>query len=76
MNPMLQNFLSVSLPIMLTFVGTIWVATWTQNKRLDDIVRRLDAIEARLLGIETKLGDHGQKIAVLEERTSPLAKRG
>lgn len=75
MNPMLQQFLSVALPIMITFVAVIWFAQWSQNKRLDDIVARLAAIEARLVSIESKLADHGEKIARLEERSSPLARR-
>ena len=33
-------FVQVALPIMLTFV----VATWYQNKRVDDVNRRLDEL--------------------------------
>lgn len=42
---MLQNFLSVALPISITFIATIWIAAWSQNKRLDDIIARLTRIE-------------------------------
>jgi hypothetical protein len=70
MNPvMLQNFLSIALPIILTFIATIWLASWSQNKRLDDIVMRLTRIGAGLK-------EHGEKIAALDERTSMFGRRG
>lgn len=71
MNPMLQQFTSVALPIILAFA----IAAWLQNKRLDDIVRRLDAIEKRLAAIEARLSDLSERIVRLEERTSPVLKR-
>ncbi len=58
-------FVQVALPIMVTFVVTVILASITQNKRLDDIIKRLDRIEA-------KLEDHTTRIVRLEERTSPL----
>ncbi|MDQ6699385.1 MAG: hemolysin XhlA family protein [Acidobacteriota bacterium] len=63
------------MPIVITLI----VAAGNNNKRFDDMNRRfdgvekrLDRIEDRLERIETKLDDHGKRIAVLEERTSPL----
>jgi hypothetical protein len=47
MSPPAQQFLSVALPIMVTLVVSIWLASISQNKRLDDIVRRLERIEER-----------------------------
>ena len=64
MGSMLQNFLSVALPICITFIATIWIAAWAQNKRLDDIV-------ARLARIETKLENHQDRIVRLGERNPP-----
>jgi hypothetical protein len=83
MSPPLQQFLSVALPIMVTLVATVWLASWSQNKRFDDINRRfddlrsdmnrrLDEIVARLDRIELKLDNHEQRIVRLEERTSPI----
>jgi hypothetical protein len=47
MNPaMLQQFLSVALPIMVTLVATIWIAQWSQNKRFDDLNRRFDDLKS------------------------------
>jgi hypothetical protein len=46
-NPMLQQFTAVALPIILALAG----AAWLQNRRLDDII-------ARLARIELKLDDH------------------
>jgi hypothetical protein len=56
-----QPFIQIALPISVTFI----VASWSQNKRLDDIVQRLTRIEALLT-------DHGRRLTALEERTSPL----
>ena len=41
-SPPLQQFLSVALPIMVTLVATIWLASWSQNKRFEDINGRFD----------------------------------
>lgn len=60
MIPILQTqFAQITLPLMVTFVGSIWAATWLQNRRLDDIVRRLERIEG-------KLDNHAERIATLE----------
>jgi sensor domain CHASE-containing protein len=73
-----QPFFQVTLPLMVTFVATIWVASWAQNKRIEDlrdsINKRLDAIEARLGKIEARLENFAERIVRLEERTSPLAR--
>jgi len=61
-----QPFFQITLPLMVTFVGTVWAATWLQNKRLDDICRRLDAIETRLKAIEEKLAAFDHRITILE----------
>lgn len=47
-NPVLVQFVSVALPIMVTLVATIWIASWSQNKRFDDINRRFDDLRAEL----------------------------
>ena len=57
-----QPFFQITLPLMVTFIATIWAATWLQNKRLDDII-------ARLKRIEEKLDDHADRLARLEERS-------
>ncbi len=48
MSPPAQQFLSVALPIMVTLIVSIWLASISQNKRLDDIVRRLERMEGKL----------------------------
>jgi hypothetical protein len=65
MPPPAQQFLSVALPIMVTLVISIWLAPISQNKRLDDIVQRLERMEA-------KLDLHEERLVRVEERTSPL----
>ena len=54
-----QPFFQITLPLMTTFVAAIWFASWSQNKRLDDIV-------ARLTRIENLLADHDKRLTVLE----------
>jgi hypothetical protein len=61
-NPMLQSFLSTALPIVLA----VLFGTWANNKRLDDLARRLDRIETLLDAIREKLTEHGERIARLE----------
>ena len=86
-NPALQPFLTVSLPIMVTLITTISLSSWSQNKRFDnlkgdmnrrfddasrDTRNRFDDVIKRLDRIEIKLDNHEQRIVRLEERTSPL----
>jgi septal ring factor EnvC (AmiA/AmiB activator) len=44
MNPSLlqQPFFQVTIPLMVTFIATIWLAGWSQNKRIDEMAKRLD----------------------------------
>jgi hypothetical protein len=77
MNQLLQQpFFQVTLPLMFTFVGAIWIAQWSQNKRFDDLKenlnRSLAEIIKRLERIELKLDDHEKRLGTLEERTSPV----
>jgi hypothetical protein len=55
-------FLTTALPIMIT----LWITMTISNRRVDDIVKRLLAIEARLLAIETRLSALERKIEALE----------
>ena len=82
-NPALQQFVTVALPIMVTLVATIWIASWSQNKRFDDlrsdmaarfaeVNRRIDERVGRLDRIERKLDNQEARIVRLEERTSLL----
>jgi len=52
-------FFQITLPLMVTFVAAIWAASWSQNKRLDDIV-------ARLTRIENLLTEHDKRITAIE----------
>jgi len=65
MSPPARQLLSVALPIMVTLVVSIWLASISQNKRLDDIVRRLERMES-------KRDLHEERLVRVEERTSPL----
>lgn len=53
--------LQVTVPLVLAIFG----ASWLQNKRLDDIIRRLEVIEVILR-------EQAQRITRLEERIPPL----
>ena len=57
------EFLPV-LQITLPLLAGMYLASHSQNKRLDDIVRRLDSIEKLLK-------EHGERITRLEERSRP-----
>lgn len=74
MNPELfqQPFFQVTLPLMGTIIVATWAMASVNNKRFDDVMRRLDRIETRLDSIEGVLRDFGQRITRLEERTSPI----
>jgi GTPase len=61
-----QPFVQVALPIIVALM----LAAWLQNKRFDDLNRRIDEIIQRLGRIETKLETHSERITRLEERTS------
>jgi hypothetical protein len=63
-----QPFLQITLPLMVTFVAATSATSWRQNRRLDDIIRRLEKIE-------DLLQNHDRRITALEERTSPFARR-
>ena len=72
-----QPFIQIALPIIVTFIVAAWLNNRRTNdlaKRLDDLARRLDRIEARLDSIEKTLREFGERITRLEERTSPLRK--
>lgn len=69
--PELLPVLQITVPLIAAIFG----AAWVQNKRLDDIVGRLMAIERRLESIEGVLREHAQRLTRLEERTPPLVHR-
>jgi hypothetical protein len=66
--PALLPVIQITLPIMITILGVVWAAVVSQNRRLDDIVARLGAIEQILR-------EQGEGITRLEERTPPLIHR-
>ncbi len=51
---------------MVTFIATIWLAQWSQNKRFDSLERHIDEIVKRLDRIEAKLEDFAHRITTLE----------
>ena len=80
--PALLPVVQITLPIMITILLAVWAsqgafgaAVVSQNRRLDDIVGRLTAIEHRLANIEQVLREHGERLTRLEERTPRLIHR-
>jgi hypothetical protein len=59
---MLQSFLSTALPIVVA----VLFGTWANNKRLDDLARRPDRIEALLDDIRREIASQAERIARLE----------
>jgi hypothetical protein len=65
-----QNTVPLIVTILVAAGGAIfagWMSNASLNKRLDDII-------ARLGRIEEKLDNHQERIARLEERTSPISR--
>ncbi len=54
----------ITLPLVIAIFG----ASWIQNKRLDDIIRRLERIEALMRTFS-------ERLTRLEERIPPLVRR-
>jgi len=65
--PELLPVLQITIPLLIG----LFVASHSQNKRLDDIVARVIAIEQRLQKIEERLAGMGERITRLEERLPP-----
>lgn len=59
-----SQFFQLALPIMIT----ILIASWTSNGRVDELIRRLRAIEQRLLGVEMKLATLDKSVESLQMR--------
>jgi hypothetical protein len=87
MNTLLQQpFFQVTLPIVIAMFATVWALISTNNRRLDDIRlelttlrgeinTRFGEVNRRLDQIDGTIRTYGEKIAVLEERSSPLGRR-
>lgn len=82
MNWLQQPFIQIALPIVITLIVAAWLqgrSMDTMNARLGDLRadmnRGFERVEKRLDAIDATLKDHGEKIARLEERSSPLARR-
>ena len=69
--PELLPVIQITLPIIVT----ILVMVWAQNKRLDDVIARLAAVEKRLDDIANRLGRLEERLARLEERIPPVIHR-
>ena len=76
MNETLPQFLSLSLPIMVTLFATFWISSRPRNKvsdrfdgRFDDfkieVNRRFDDLNTRLDRIERKLDDYEERLVRL-----------
>ena len=74
MNPAIfdKPFFEVTLPLMVTIVSMVWLAVWNNNKRIYEILKHLDKIDARLDKIDTRLErvdlDPGTRLTKLAER--------
>jgi hypothetical protein len=82
-----QPIFQVTLPIVLAMGGTVWALISTNNRRLDDIRAdlkdlrndmntRFGEVNRRLDQLGETLKTHSEKIAVLEDRSPLLGRRG
>jgi hypothetical protein len=75
-NPAIQQFMSVALPIMVTLVATVWIAQWSQNKRFDDLKedmnRRFEDINRRFdtlqIDVNRRFDDVIKRLDRIEEK--------
>jgi hypothetical protein len=72
--PELLPVIQITLPLILAIFG----ASWIQNRRLDEISKRIDdivgwlnRIERRLESMDAKLSEHGERLTRVEERLPP-----
>ena len=86
---MQQPFIQVTLPILIGFVAVgVWQNKRFDDLRAElkefraemmslfgEVNKRLDKVDARLDRIDETLRNYGQRIAVLEDRSSPHARR-
>ena len=64
MNPtMPQNFISVALPIMITFVAMVWIVAWSHDKPLADFVASSGALRHSSTIISRHHGAQGAHVA-------------
>ena len=67
-----QPFFQITLPLMVTFIATVWLASWSQNKRLDEMSKRFDenlaGVNRRLERIEARLDRVEERLNALEMR--------
>ncbi len=80
MNTLLQQpFFQVTLPIVIAMFATVWALISTNNRRLDDIRSDLKEMRSEMADgfrkVNETLRTYGEKIAVLEERSSFLGRR-
>lgn len=57
-----QPFFQVTLPIVVSFVVTIWATQHAQNKRFDDFKESFKKIEAELKELKTDLKEFRKEI--------------
>ena len=85
MNPAIfdKPFFEVTLPLMCTIIAGVWAMVSTNNRRLDDMGKRIDhlrddmnrqfaEIRETLREIQATQVSHGNRLTAVEERTSAL----
>jgi hypothetical protein len=79
MNWWQQPFIQIALPIMITFVLSIWLATWTQNKSFGQLGKRIDDfradVNARFLSIENRLARIESRLDSIDAKLSEHGER-
>jgi 5-bromo-4-chloroindolyl phosphate hydrolysis protein len=61
-----QPFFQVALPLMVTILVAAFTATWSSNKRIDEISRRLDDTNRRIDDVDRRLSNIDQRLDRLE----------
>jgi len=71
-----QPFFQVALALMVTILIAAFTATWSSNKRIEELSYRLDDTNRRIdeSAVMKALMSIDHRLTVLEERSSPLVR--
>jgi hypothetical protein len=66
-------FLQITLPLMITFVASIWASSWMQNKRIEELSKRVDDLGSSLGNRVDDMGSSfGRRVDDMGHRISDM----
>jgi hypothetical protein len=67
-----QPFFQVALPLMVTILIAVFTATWSNNRRIDEISHRLDDTNRRLDRLGSSMQDVLKALIGIDHRLTVL----